>query len=89
MYVLKMKKHEKHAFVTPVVEHWLEREIAQWVLFNETRQYNIHIFDKDIFFEHRTRQVIYLLVCVALLVLSYTYKRYIYWKYVYCIVLSY
>ena len=21
------------AFVTPVVEHWLEREIAQWVIF--------------------------------------------------------
>ena len=20
-----------HAFITPVVEHWLEREIAQWV----------------------------------------------------------
>ena len=23
------------AFVTPVVEHWLEREIAQWVLFSD------------------------------------------------------
>ena len=23
------------AFVTPVVEHWLEREIAQWVILNE------------------------------------------------------
>ena len=21
------------AFVTPVVEHWLEREIAQWVMY--------------------------------------------------------
>ena len=26
-------RQDKHttAFVTPVVEHWLEREIAQWV----------------------------------------------------------
>ena len=23
--------HHPTAFVTPVVEHWLEREIAQWV----------------------------------------------------------
>ena len=23
------------AFVTPVVEHWLEREIAQWVTSND------------------------------------------------------
>ena len=23
------------AFVTPVVEHWLEREIAQWVYFKQ------------------------------------------------------
>ena len=25
------------AFVTPVVEHWLEREIAQWVFNKEQR----------------------------------------------------
>ena len=25
------------AFVTPVVEHWLEREIAQWVRINEVK----------------------------------------------------
>ena len=24
------------AFVTPVVEHWLEREIAQWVVLSES-----------------------------------------------------
>ena len=23
--------HHPMAFVTPIVEHWLEREIAQWV----------------------------------------------------------
>ena len=23
------------AFVTPVVEHWLERELAQWVICND------------------------------------------------------
>ena len=26
-------------------------------LFNETRQYNIHIFDKIIFFKYRIRQI--------------------------------
>ena len=28
------------AFVTPVVEHWLEREIAQWVIIYRTIQRN-------------------------------------------------
>ena len=27
------------AFVTQVVEHWLEREIAQWVLFTDVQTY--------------------------------------------------
>ena len=27
------------AFVTPVVEHWLEREIGQWVLEREIGQW--------------------------------------------------
>ena len=27
------------AFVTPVVEHWLEREIAQWVHLMESENY--------------------------------------------------
>ena len=30
------------AFVTPVVEHWLEREIAQWVK-NETNDSRLHL----------------------------------------------
>ena len=32
------------AFVTPIVEHWLEREIAQWVSFVKvkTAKYNTH-----------------------------------------------
>ena len=30
------------AFVTPVMEHWLEREIAQWELFTKT---NVHSID--------------------------------------------
>ena len=28
------------AFVTPVVEHWLEREIAQWVGSNNALKFN-------------------------------------------------
>ena len=31
------------AFVTPVVEHWLEREIVQWVVPNQVVLYNIGI----------------------------------------------
>ena len=30
------------AFVTPVVEHWLEREIAQWVHLEGSRQNQIY-----------------------------------------------
>ena len=34
------------AFVTPVVEHWLEREIAQWVLHAiKTALIYIYIYD--------------------------------------------
>ena len=29
------------AFVTPVVEHWLEREIAQWVVRTTTININL------------------------------------------------
>ena len=31
------------AFVTPVVEHWLEREIAQWVHTEEITNANITV----------------------------------------------
>ena len=30
------------AFVTPVVEHWLEREIVQWVIFLVSVMYPPH-----------------------------------------------
>ena len=40
------------AFVTPVVEHWLEREIAQWVLPMKDRSDDyllINIYNYDFF----------------------------------------
>ena len=50
--------HHPTDITTPVEEHWLEREIAHWVpLFNETRQYNIQLFDKTIFLKYRTKQL--------------------------------
>ena len=33
------------AFVTPVVEHWLERELAQWVHLKHESQQQLHIMD--------------------------------------------
>ena len=38
------------AFVTPLMEHWLEREIAQWVNMNEYKQlmkFNVFICKHD------------------------------------------
>ena len=54
------------AFVTPVVEHWLEREIAQCVEPKQTRlkierylirQYNIENVDNIIFFKYITKLI--------------------------------
>ena len=33
------------AFITPVVEHWLEREIAQWVIFFQSADTNERVVD--------------------------------------------
>ena len=36
------------AFVTPVVEHWLEREIAQWVIFlGQNIQPEMYIYERE------------------------------------------
>ena len=33
------------AFVTPVVEHWLEQEMAQWVGFEIPLSWSFYMFD--------------------------------------------
>ena len=46
------------AFVTPVVNISNEIETSlKRTLFNETRQYNIQIFDISIFLKYRTKQI--------------------------------
>ena len=37
MYHPRDRIEHTTAFVTPVVEHWLKREIAQWVLVNQVK----------------------------------------------------
>ena len=36
-------------FVTPVVEHWLEREIVQWVHMRGRSKYELHFVCERVF----------------------------------------
>ena len=48
------------AWLQALMYAWTKNEtnkVKKRMLFNKTRQYNIQIFDKIIFFKYRTRQI--------------------------------
>ena len=51
---MKIHKTSKTASVLNMIE---TNNVKKRTLFNKTRQYNIHIFDKLIFFRYRTREI--------------------------------